>query len=135
MSEQSSAAGAAGAPLSGLGGMLSRVEFIEVSASLDEVACAFRGFPEMVREWSNASGSFEFRIESDDKLVGKIHVHIEEIISGPYSTAIDVFESTWSENPGKVKFIFYLISRRTRWEVASRFDGNDHPLAFRPLQE
>ncbi|MFF8764666.1 hypothetical protein ACF07Q_09125 [Nocardiopsis dassonvillei] len=111
---------------------MSRAEFIEVSASLGEVASALRGFPEVVQEWSNAPETFEFRIASGDERIGEIDVHVEEVLSGPYNTAIDVFWATWSESPEKVQFIFDLISERTEWEIASRFDGNDHPLVYRP---
>lgn len=91
-----------------------------------------RGLPEVVREWSDAPGTFEFRIASGDERIGEIDVHVEEVLSGPYDAAIDVFWATWSDSPGKVQFIFDLLSERTKWEVASRFDGDDRPLVYRP---
>ncbi|MFE6304219.1 hypothetical protein [Nocardiopsis sp. NPDC057823] len=115
-----------------LGGILSRAEFIEVSATPNEVASTLRGFPETVREWSNAPETFEFRVASGDEHVGDVDVHVEEVSSGPYSTAIDVFSATWSDNPEKIQFIFDLVAKRTRWEIASRFDENDRPLVHRP---
>ncbi|MFY7067680.1 hypothetical protein ACOQFV_17645 [Nocardiopsis changdeensis] len=111
---------------------MSRAEFIEVSATPNEVASTLRGFPETVREWSNAPETFEFRVASGDEHVGDVDVHIEEVSSGPYSTAIDVFSATWSDNPEKVQFIFDLVAKRTRWEISSRFDENDRPLVHRP---
>ncbi|MFC9087626.1 hypothetical protein [Nocardiopsis dassonvillei] len=111
-----------------------RVEFIEVSATPGEVASALRGFPEVVQEWSNAPETFGFRIASGDGRTGEIDVHVEEVLSGPYVAAMDVFWATWSENPEKVQFIFDLITERTKWEIASRFDANDRPLVHRPLQ-
>ncbi|WP_444961721.1 hypothetical protein [Nocardiopsis sp. M1B1] len=114
---------------------MSRVEFIEVSTSPDEVASALRGFPEMVQEWSNAPETFEFRFASGDERIGEVDVHVEEVLSGPYGTAIDVLWVTWSGSPEKVQFIFDLISERTKWGIYSRFDANDQPLVHRPPQD
>ncbi|WP_147453934.1 hypothetical protein [Nocardiopsis sp. Huas11] len=114
---------------------MSRVEFIWVSADLEEVVEEIRNFPELTSEEEIVEGDFQFTFEVENPNIKRIKVGVEADQNEGYATVIDVEQARWMDAPEKVKFFFNLLASRTKWELASRFDNEDRPLVHRPRLE
>lgn len=111
---------------------MSRVEFIWISAELNDALNEIRDFPELTSEQEIIEGDFRFSFEGVRPEMGRITIGIEADVSDDYPTVIDVDQARWMDAPEKVQAFFDLLARRTKWEIASRFDNDDHPLVYRP---
>ena len=114
---------------------MSKVEFIWVSANLEEVLNTIRKFPETSSEREVVEGDFQFVFNEADERIGSLTVGVEYEANEGYPTVIDVEQARWMDAPEKVQFFFDLLAQRTNWELASRFDDQDRPLVYRPFQE
>jgi len=114
---------------------MSKVEFIWVSANLEEVVDTIRKFPETSSGREVVEGDFQFVFNEAGERLGSLTVGVEHDTNEGYPTVIDIEQARWMDAPEKVQFFFDLLAQRTNWELASRFDNQDRPLVYRPLQE
>lgn len=113
---------------------MARAERIMVSAGYGEAVDCIQRFPELTGEKEYAD-FHEFHFRGISKSFGDLAVIVEDFDGyDGYSTAIDVYQSTWGESPERFEFFFELLKKRTSWDIGALFDESDVPLMRRRLK-